>query len=64
MFINNNKLYFALLIITLVNCYYHEERKPIYLSASVGDYVILNCDVDFPQTIEIPYMLNWKKEVK
>ncbi|RZC43153.1 turtle, partial [Asbolus verrucosus] len=53
-----------LVVLTLceVKSYYYEEQKPIYLTASVGDYVIFNCNVDFPQTIPIPYMLNWKKD--
>ncbi|KYB28100.1 Protein turtle-like Protein [Tribolium castaneum] len=52
------------LIVLNVKCYYYEEQKPIYLTASVGDYVIFNCNVDFPQSIPIPYMLNWKKDGK
>lgn len=44
--------------------YYEEESRPTYLTAAVGDHVIFNCDLDFPQGIRIPYILNWNKEVK
>lgn len=54
---------FVFLIVLNVKCYYYEEQKPIYLTASVGDYIIFNCNVDFPQSIPIPYMLNWRKDV-
>lgn len=36
---------------------------PTKLSAAVGDSVVFNCPLDFPQDIEIPYILNWKKDV-
>lgn len=42
----------------------YEERGPYYLTASVGSYVILNCNIDFPETMPIPYKLIWKKENK
>ncbi|XP_077292450.1 borderless isoform X2 [Arctopsyche grandis] len=35
---------------------------PTKLSAAVGDSVVFNCPLDFPQDIEIPYILNWKKD--
>jgi hypothetical protein len=59
----NRYLSFVILFVCKANCYYYEEQKPIYLTAAVGDYVIFNCNVDFPQSLPIPYMLNWKKEV-
>lgn len=60
---NTDSLIIIFIVTTTVQCYYYEEQKPIYLTASVGDYVIFNCNVDFPQNIPIPYMLNWTKEV-
>lgn len=63
MFIKLCDYFCPVLFITLVHCYYEEEQKPIHVTASVGDYVIFNCYVDFPQTIPIPHKIVWKKEV-
>ncbi|KAG4079404.1 hypothetical protein HA402_008096 [Bradysia odoriphaga] len=38
------------------------NRKGIYLDAKVGSYVILNCPLDFPQDIPIPYIVHWQKD--
>lgn len=38
-------------------------NKPTYLEAKVGSYAVFNCPLDFPQEIEIPYILHWNKEV-
>lgn len=49
----------------VVQCYFNDdEKRPTYLTAAVGDYTIMNCDLDFPQNIPIPYILNWNKENK
>lgn len=37
-----------------------EER----LRASVGGYAVMNCHLDFPFGIEIPYHLQWDKDVR
>lgn len=47
-----------------VNSYVEEENQPIYLTVKVGHYVLLDCDVDFPQNMPIPYMIKWKKDVR
>ncbi|XP_022905461.2 protein borderless [Onthophagus taurus] len=39
-----------------------EEKKPVYLTAAVGEYALFDCDLEFPQDIPIPYILNWNKE--
>lgn len=39
------------------------NQKPTYLEAKVGSYAVFNCPLDFPQEIEIPYILHWNKEV-
>lgn len=39
------------------------NRKGIYLDARVGSYVVLNCPLDFPQDIPIPYIVHWHKDV-
>lgn len=40
------------------------NKQATYLDAKVGSYAVFNCPLDFPQDIEIPYTLNWNKEVK
>lgn len=40
-----------------------EGRKPHYLTAAVGESVVLNCEVDFPHDVAVPYILRWNKEV-
>ncbi|KAB0799512.1 hypothetical protein PPYR_07392 [Photinus pyralis] len=44
--------------------YYNDEQLPTFLSASVGDHIVFDCDIEYPQDIVIPYILNWKKEGK
>ncbi|KAK9507378.1 hypothetical protein O3M35_007251 [Rhynocoris fuscipes] len=39
-----------------------EEKKPIYVSTSVGESVLFFCDLDFPHDVETSYILNWNKE--
>jgi hypothetical protein len=41
-----------------------EEKRPVYLSAHVGESVVFSCDLDFPQDVVVRYVLNWNKEVK
>lgn len=38
-------------------------ESPTYLESQVGTHAILNCQLDFPQDIVIPYILRWKKDV-
>lgn len=33
------------------------------MNATVGGYVIMNCHLDFPFGNEIPYQLEWDKDV-
>lgn len=40
----------------------HNEAE--YLEAKVGSYVVFNCPLDFPQEMQIPFILQWKKEVR
>uniref|UniRef100_A0A336M4A2 CSON009561 protein n=1 Tax=Culicoides sonorensis TaxID=179676 RepID=A0A336M4A2_CULSO len=35
-----------------------------YLEGRVGEYVIFNCHIDFPQDLEMPYSLFWYKDGK
>lgn len=45
------------------NCYYFEDERPRYLTAGVGDSVVFDCEIDFPQDFPIPYKLYWKRKV-
>ncbi|KAK7793696.1 hypothetical protein R5R35_014160 [Gryllus longicercus] len=38
-----------------------EERPATFLTASVGEHVVFNCQLDFPHDIVIPYILRWNK---
>lgn len=38
-------------------------KKATYLDAKVGSYAVLNCPLEFPHDIEIPYILHWNKDV-
>lgn len=39
------------------------NKQATYEDAKVGSYVVFNCPLDFPQDIEIPYRLQWNKDV-
>ncbi|XP_035721778.1 protein borderless-like isoform X1 [Vespa mandarinia] len=39
-----------------------EETEPNYLTAGVGEYVVFNCDLDFPHETPIPYILQWNRD--
>lgn len=57
----------SLLIIlsaTLSSCYYFDDNVPRYLTAAVSDSVVYDCEIDFPQGFPIPYMLEWKRQVR
>lgn len=57
---------FIFMKIILINCYVdldYLNRKGVYLDARVGSYVVLNCPLDFPQDIPIPYIVHWHKDV-
>ncbi|CAG9859891.1 unnamed protein product [Phyllotreta striolata] len=62
-----NSAFFAALFFiaySLIECYYIEDNKPRYLTAAVGESVVFNCEIDFPQSFPIPYKLFWKKKDK
>lgn len=48
--------------VTSIDCYYFEDNRPRYLTAAVGDSVVFNCQIDFPQSFPIPYKLFWKRK--
>lgn len=39
------------------------NKQASYVDAKVGSYAVFNCPLDFPQDIEIPYILHWNKDV-
>lgn len=39
-----------------------EEQEPIYLTTGVGEYMVFNCDLDFPHETPIPYILQWNHD--
>lgn len=39
------------------------NKQASYMDAKVGTYAVFNCPLDFPQDIQIPYILHWNKEV-
>ncbi|XP_011500330.1 PREDICTED: protein turtle [Ceratosolen solmsi marchali] len=39
-----------------------EEKEPTYLTGAVGEYVVFDCDLDFPHDIPIPYILHWNRD--
>nr|XP_023011586.1 protein borderless [Leptinotarsa decemlineata] len=41
--------------------YYLQDTRPRYLTAAVGDHIVFNCEIDFPQSFPIPYKLFWKR---
>ncbi|KAJ8951743.1 hypothetical protein NQ318_012594 [Aromia moschata] len=55
-------IWYVAIAYTFVNCYYFEESNvPKYLTAAVGDYIVFNCEVDFPQSFPIPYKVVWRR---
>lgn len=61
------KLLSVIILIKLCSIECIEEmdllKKPIYLKSKVGSYAVFDCPLDFPQEIEMPYILHWNKEV-
>ncbi|KAJ8922838.1 hypothetical protein NQ315_007873 [Exocentrus adspersus] len=53
---------FGVVFLLVVDCSYIEDiTKPKYLTGAVGDHVIFNCEVDFPQNFPIPYKVLWRR---
>lgn len=50
----------------IVNCLMEMDiasRKASYVESQVGSYVVFNCALEFPHETEIPYILQWNKDV-
>ena len=56
---------FALHLVSVIQCLDIDllNKQATYVDAKVGSYAVFNCPLDFPQDIEIPYILHWNKEV-
>lgn len=35
----------------------------MHITAILGESVVFNCQVDFPEDIPVPYVLQWEKKV-
>lgn len=55
----------ALHLISVIQCLDIDllNKQATYIDAKVGSYAVFDCPLDFPQDIEIPYILHWNKEV-
>lgn len=65
--INLNVLLLLLLFIIGANSFFDADilgNRPTYLEGKVGSYVVFNCPIDYPQDIEIPFILHWNKDVR
>lgn len=40
-----------------------DDRDSNNFTATIGDYIVFNCHLDFPHEIPIPYILHWNREV-
>lgn len=60
-------LVFVFSLFSKNECFIRNGREniesPTYIESEVGTHAILNCQLDFPQDIVIPYILRWKKDV-
>lgn len=45
-----------------VSALLEEEKQATFLTASVGEHVVFNCQLDFPYDFVVPYILRWNKE--
>ncbi|KAK0165887.1 hypothetical protein PV328_004366 [Microctonus aethiopoides] len=40
-----------------------DDRDSNNFTATIGDYIVFNCHLDFPHEIPIPYILHWNREI-
>ncbi|GBP55579.1 Protein turtle [Eumeta japonica] len=45
-----------------VTCH-QEHQDAVHITAILGESVVFNCQVDFPEDIPVPYVLQWEKKV-
>lgn len=53
---------FASLICMTVTCH-QDHQDAVHITAILGESVVFNCQVDFPEDIPVPYVLQWEKKV-
>ncbi|XP_037870522.1 protein turtle isoform X2 [Bombyx mori] len=55
----------GLLLLLLVNlpvtCH-QDHQDAVHITAILGESVVFNCQVDFPEDIPVPYVLQWEKK--
>ncbi|CAH2244755.1 jg5591 [Pararge aegeria aegeria] len=56
----------GLLLLLLANlpvtCH-QDHQDAVHITAILGESVVFNCQVDFPEDIPVPYVLQWEKKV-
>ncbi|KAJ2942621.1 hypothetical protein O0L34_g2088 [Tuta absoluta] len=56
----------GLLLLLLVNlpvtCH-QDHQDAVHITAILGESVVFNCQVDFPEDTPVPYVLQWEKKV-
>ncbi|XP_061379835.1 protein turtle isoform X3 [Danaus plexippus] len=55
-------LLFLLLVYLPVTCH-QDHQDAVHITAILGESVVFNCQVDFPEDIPVPYVLQWEKKV-
>lgn len=52
-----------LLLINLPVTCHQDHQDAVHITAILGESVVFNCQVDFPEDIPVPYVLQWEKKV-
>ncbi|XP_026315710.1 protein turtle-like isoform X2 [Hyposmocoma kahamanoa] len=55
-------LLLLLLVYLPVTCH-QDHQDAVHITAILGESVVFNCQVDFPEDIPVPYVLQWEKKV-
>ncbi|XP_053612215.1 protein turtle-like isoform X3 [Plodia interpunctella] len=45
-----------------VTCH-QDHQDAVHITAILGESVVFNCQVDFPEDVPVPYVLQWEKKV-
>lgn len=51
-----------LLLINLPVTCHQDHQDAVHITAILGESVVFNCQVDFPEDIPVPYVLQWEKK--
>ncbi|CAH4037810.1 unnamed protein product [Pieris brassicae] len=52
-----------LLIVYLPVTCHQDHQDAVHITAILGESVVFNCQVDFPEDVPVPYVLQWEKKV-